>query len=350
MRPLVKTRSFVKSSYTKTIYPLICVAVLAVSSNGFSAWSSHPLPSWRKAGHSWAHFSGGTGWTSTFEASAILRCISRQCYCPTREYTDYASAPRWDPTAPLFSEEELKDTVEDSVNGQPHMRTLVYLHAFGRCGKEYVQPLLDILSPGFSSPWAGSDRDPGLRVVLPTARLLQLSWGPVETSWHDYASADSNDVGDMATVLDTRERLASILRDEIERLGGRSERVFLGGLSQGCTAALDVYLAEGARLGLGGFVGSVGFWPSDERGFSGADEATKRLLADPQQRRRPVWLQSALDDQWVPWNDLVVPSLKTVQDAGALESLRVKTVRGRGHVIDQWEGDWLHEFFRIHEL
>jgi len=240
------------------------------------------------------------------------------------------------------------DTVEDSMNGQPHTRTLVYLHAFGRCGMEYVQPLLDTLSPGFSSPWAGSNRDPGLRVVLPTAPLLQLSWGPVETSWHDYASADSNDVGDMGTVLDTRERVANILRDEIERLGGRSDRVFLGGLSQGCTAALDVYLVEGVQLGLGGFVGSVGFWPSDKQGFMGADEATHRLLADPQQRQRPVWLQSALDDQWVPWNNLVVPSLKTVQGIGALASLRVKTVRGRGHVIDQWEGDWLQDFFRTH--
>eukprot|EP00931_Biecheleriopsis_adriatica_P001924 TRINITY_DN102476_c0_g1_i1.p1 TRINITY_DN102476_c0_g1~~TRINITY_DN102476_c0_g1_i1.p1 ORF type:complete len:347 (-),score=59.12 TRINITY_DN102476_c0_g1_i1:51-1091(-) len=279
-----------------------------------------------------------------------MRIARHSCFEP-EAYADYANAPRWDPTAPLFTEDELEDTVEDCQEDHAHACTLVYLHAFGRCGKEYRQPLLDRLSPGFSCPWASpraGDRAPGLRVVLPTARLLRQPWGPVETSWHAYTSPDSNDVGDRVTLLDTRKRLAALLRDEISLLGGRADRVFLGGLSQGCTAALDVYLCEGAQLGLGGFVGSVGFWPSDGLGFAGANEAMKRLKADREQSWKPVWLQSALDDQWVPWQELVRPSLEAARGGMNLPGLEVKTVSGRGHVIDQWEGDWLHAFVSAH--
>ena len=76
---------------------------------------------------------------------------------------------------------------------------------------------------------------------------------------------------------ETRVRLEEMVREEVSVLGG--EKVFLGGLSQGCTAALDVYLRL-APLNLGGFVGSVGFLPSDAMGFKGADEAMERLLGD----------------------------------------------------------------------
>ncbi|CAK0894488.1 unnamed protein product, partial [Prorocentrum cordatum] len=208
-------------------------------------------------------------------------------------------------------------------------------------------PASNRLSPGFPAPWVRDENcAAGLRVVLPTAKKMRLCWGPLETSWHDYASADNNNVGDLASLAETRERLASILRDEVARLGGDARRVFLGGLSQGCTAALDVYLREGPTLGLGGFVGSVGFLPSDADGFEGADEALERFLADAEQSRRPLWLQSAEDDQWVPWEGLVEPSLRRLR--GRAPGLRHRTVRGRGHVIEEWEGDLLNEFVREH--
>lgn len=253
--------------------------------------------------------------------------------------------PRWDDTAPVFTEEELEDTDAGPVEGHQHVCTLIYLHAFGRCGKEYVPPLLDRLSPGFPSPWVRDESCArGLRVVLPTARKISLNWGPVETSWHDYESADTNNVGDPGSLAETRERLAAILREEIALLGGAADKVFLGGLSQGCTAALDVYMQEASKLGLGGFVGSVGFLPSDSDGFDGADQAVKDFLANPEQSRRPLWIQSAEDDQWVPWQTLVKPSFQRLVKAAP--GFQVRTVRGRGHVIEEWEGELLNEFMR----
>jgi len=288
---------------------------------------------------------------TTFARGARMQAISRHADGETKDYADYVSArSEWE-TTPLFTESDFEDAVHETSEGHPHGRTLIYLHAFGCCGKMYVQPLLQKMSAGLSLPWAGNGCiDPALRVVLPTARLLQLPWGPVEPSWYGYASAESNSVGDASSVLATRKRLAGILRSEIARLGGRADCVFLGGLSQGCTAALDAYLLEGAALGLGGFVGSVGFWPSDAQGFPGADEATRRLIADTDQGGRPIWLQSALDDEWVSWVDVVQPSLRVVRGNAGLPQLRIKTVAGQKHDIGQLEGDWLHEFWSTFAL
>eukprot|EP00435_Cladocopium_sp_Y103_P034812 s309_g9.t1 len=108
-----------------------------------------------------------------------------------------------------------------------------------------------------------------------------------------YERADSNRVGDPSSLQQTREQLEKILRQEVALLDGRSERVFLGGLSQGCTAALDIYLRVGSSLRLGGFVGSVGFLPRDAMGFDENDERIEALLQDEVQRERPVWLQCA---------------------------------------------------------
>ncbi|CAL1130369.1 unnamed protein product [Cladocopium goreaui] len=94
-----------------------------------------------------------------------------------------------------------------------------------------------------------------------------------------YERADSNRVGDPSSLEQTRQRLEKILREEVALLGGRSELVFLGGLSQGCTAALDIYLQLASKLRLGGFVGSVGFLPRDAMGF-GNDERIEALLQD----------------------------------------------------------------------
>ncbi|CAE7373060.1 unnamed protein product, partial [Symbiodinium necroappetens] len=182
-------------------------------------------------------------------------------------------------------------------------------------------------SEGFSTPWtSGAPRARGLRVVLPTAPKVAQPWGPVETSWHEYASADSNQVGDGSLLAEQRQRLRRLLEQEVDRLNGRSERIFLGGLSQGCTAALDIYLQEACTLRLGGFVGSVGFLPSDELGFHAANEAVEALLADKDQAARPAVLQSAEDAGWAT-AALIASNLTA---SAALEPLRA--VMGRGRV------------------
>jgi len=234
------------------------------------------------------------------------------------------------------------DVCVNAAAGHHHRYTLIYLHGYTRSGEEYL-PESDL---SFSMPWvAGGDRAPGLRAVLPTAPSMQQPWGDVGPSWYGYLAPNRNDVGDAAALISTRRRLAQLVRDEVRRLGGAAHRVFLGGASQGCTVALDTYLREASRLGLGGFVGSIGFVPSDSKGFAGATGALERLIANKTQAKRPVWMQCATDDRRdVPWQCVVRPSLRRV--AGRLPGLLIREVSGRGHGIEDWEGHIVNDFVR----
>lgn len=237
-----------------------------------------------------------------------------------------------------------RDVAVDPPKGCEHLCTLIYLHGYSRQGSEYVEggPL------SFCMPWnSGGDRLSCLRAVLPTARCLRQPWGDYEAAWYAYTASNRNHVGDPGTLQETRDRLSRIVHEEVARLEGAGRRVFLGGASQGCTMALDIYLREASWLRLGGFVGSVGFIPSDKFGFSGSLHALERLVADGEQAKMPVWLQCATDDRHaVPWNSVVKPSLRRVE--GRLPGLAIRQVSGRGHGIEEWEAHIVNDFLRAY--
>ncbi|CAJ1452805.1 unnamed protein product, partial [Effrenium voratum] len=224
--------------------------------------------------------------------------------------------------------------------GHKHEATLIYLHGCSCSASQYLED-------GWELPWVGKDRCPNLRTVLPDAKVTRQPWGEEEPSWHAYVKQSSNKVGDYHTLRETRDRLAHIVYSEVDRLHGQGHRVFLGGASQGCTVALDTYLLQARKLLLGGFVGSVGFMPNDHQGFHGATRALEKLIADPEQRQRPIWLQCATDDsEMVPWRSAVKPSLLRAENR--LPGLYVKEVRGRGHILDEWEGEFVRDFLERH--
>ena len=93
------------------------------------------------------------------------------------------------------------------------------------------------------------------------------------------------EVGEASSLRRSRLRLESLVREEVSRLkDGR--RCYLGGASQGCTMALDIYLRLANELKLGGFVGSVGFLPTESKG--------RPFLARKHGLPRLLWLQSSL--------------------------------------------------------
>jgi len=110
--------------------------------------------------------------------------------------------------------------------------------------------------------------------------------------------------------------------------------------------ALDVYLRLASELELGGFVGSIGFVPTDSKGFPGSNRALRNLLADKEQAVRPLWLQCAMDDfEAVPWRSVVEPSLRY---ASRLPGLRLRQVAGRGHGIEDWEAHIVNDMLRAY--
>jgi len=225
------------------------------------------------------------------------------------------------------------------VQAELHRCTLIYLHGFRGDGSGYLDSENEL-----SFPWRlGEDYAPGLRTLLPSAPLLVQPWGETEHAWYAYDNEVDNVVGDPSTLAATRGWLSELLRAEVARIGDGS-RVFLGGVSQGCSAALDTYIREASALGLGGFVGSIGVFPDESLGFDGAGEAITSLSADRCQARRPIWLQCATDDyETVPW-DLVRRTLHAA--VRRVPGLEVRRVCGRGHDVWDWEIRMLNKFLR----
>eukprot|EP00927_Polykrikos_kofoidii_P018796 TRINITY_DN18757_c0_g1_i1.p1 TRINITY_DN18757_c0_g1~~TRINITY_DN18757_c0_g1_i1.p1 ORF type:complete len:416 (-),score=54.87 TRINITY_DN18757_c0_g1_i1:70-1317(-) len=246
---------------------------------------------------------------------------------------------------PDFAKAYFKDCRVRPVKGSQHTATLVYLHGFGGRASRYLRS-------GTRLPWVegrlpnGDDVATadfaGLRVVLPTAQRLRQPWGETKPAWYVYNEKPEQSVGSFKSLQVTRRRISALLHNEVARLNGESHRVFIGGLSQGCGVALDAYLREGPRLGLGGFAGVAGWVPGDGDGFTGADAALEGLLASRSQRKRPLWLLLPTDDdKFMPW-PMVSASLRR---CGRLPGLVSQKVSGRGHGVGDWEGAFLQAFF-----
>jgi len=207
-----------------------------------------------------------------------------------------------------------------------HRCTVIYLYGRdSRACSQYAEAEGEF-------PWqAGSSRAPNLRTVLVDIQQLDFQRVESKTSWAALG-VRSNRAGDPQALEATRQWIADLVQEEVQLLG-KGQNVFLGGFMQGCTLALDMYLREARRLQLGGFVGSVGFMPTDKLGFEGASK---------------VWLQCTTDDhEYAPWRTVVKPSL--ARATTILPGLLVREVSGlSGHALLRWEAQLLSKFLHEH--
>lgn len=143
--------------------------------------------------------------------------------------------------------------VRESVGEPTH--SFVFLHGYDCTGEENANH--------FES-WAHNNTTPyrGMRVVCPTAFLLPTS-APgykAETvhSWYDFKDGECtspDDQPDLDTLNRSCAEIHAIVKAEAEIVGSTS-RVFVGGVSQGCGAAL--HAVSTAPFPIGAFYGSIG--------------------------------------------------------------------------------------------
>ncbi|KAK4034893.1 alpha/beta-hydrolase [Parachaetomium inaequale] len=177
----------------------------------------------------------------------------------------------------------------------PHKQTFILLHGRGSSGDKFGSVLLDTpISTGAPhSPDDGGTNPPDAqtttspttvqtlattfphaRFVFPTAaRRRATVYNRARThQWFDNWALDDDDTPTTATIAAEREALQvpglrettahlhGLLRAEIAIAGGAASRVVLGGLSQGCAAALVALLLwEGPPLA--GALGMCGWLP-----------------------------------------------------------------------------------------
>ena len=147
-----------------------------------------------------------------------------------------------------------------------HTHTAILLHGRGSTGEEFADELFE---SKLSNRLSLADKLPGWRWVFPSS---QEHWSAVFEedlpAWfeaHSLTDVNARQDLQMPGIKESVDYLQRILDQEIERLGGRSDRVGLGGISQGAAIGmLTLLCSEHPSRRLGGFVGASTWLPFAE--------------------------------------------------------------------------------------
>jgi len=200
--------------------------------------------------------------------------------------------------------------------------SLIFLHGFCNTAEHYAN------SEAFEL-----FRLQGLRVVLPTAPRLQISAhsGKRQNAWYNYLTdhdGEREDDIDEMSMQESRLRLNRLIDLEAARVGGHS-RVILGGASQGCCAAFDVF----ARFPqpLAGFVGFVGH------------PMKTTLLRESLQRDVPCAFYNGGRDETMRlvW---VRACIKSLVQAGWTRAHREVAEEADHYTSNELESEWMDKF------
>jgi lysophospholipase-2 len=254
-----------------------------------------------------------------------------------------------------------------------HTHTAILLHGRGSDGPEFADEFLSCkTSQGKTLP----ESLPHWRWVLPTSRLRWSAIFEEEIcTWFDAASLNDIQKRQDLQVEGLRESVShilNILEEEIKLLDERSERVYLGGISQGMATSLWTLLSAPDRINgrIGGFVGFCGWLPFAHQAEQMIQQNTgldrkiivsdmcRRIIADPKNPTQrgtndvsvfetPVFLSHGVDDPWVS------VSLGR-QAARVLQAMGIQTewkefagAESEGHWVKEPEGfDQILRFFQ----
>ncbi|EEP80976.1 predicted protein [Uncinocarpus reesii 1704] len=145
-----------------------------------------------------------------------------------------------------------------------HMHTIILLHGRSSNGVEFAKDLFDSKSSETKNLAA---HFPGCRWVFPTSRDLWSSVFKEElTAWFDvYSLSDPSEQQELQLdgLRESTRYILDVLGREINLLGGKSEKVVLGGISQGMATALWALLCSRGRVDgrIGAFLGMCGWLP-----------------------------------------------------------------------------------------
>jgi len=223
--------------------------------------------------------------------------------------------------------------------------TLIFLHGMGEVAMRYAD-----------RPHYFNDGSAAIKVIIPTAPLREIScfdtwWSKVKSkdikggrwrlekfnSWYDYISnhgGRKEDAIDIDSLHCTQRSIHEIISHEVEELGGRSDRIILGGKSQGCVTALDAALTYPRRLG--GFIGLVGHLlsctPVEEHG---------------PQIQTPLHFYHEVEDDIMQWHWVSKMERRLRKSNYNVRSFRGKDPEGNGHFVGGIEGAWIRKSLRL---
>merc|ERR1719362_1112552 len=237
------------------------------------------------------------------------------------------------------------------ING-PQQWTLIYLHGLGSSAFENY----------LDKPHYFVDGSTALKIVVPTAPLPEVScfdgwWVKSQrkkqacgslgsscprwrlqrfVSWYDYLSNHDGrreDAIDWKSLGATQRALHGLIQREAAELGGRPDRIVIGGKSQGCCTALDALLTYPRPLG--GFVGVVGHLLGCSPVEPGGPQA-----------QTPLHFFHEPEDTMMRW-EWVQHGERRLREAGyTVYARHCLDLERNGHCVGGIEGTWVRSALR----
>lgn len=158
-----------------------------------------------------------------------------------------------------------------------HTHTVILLHGLGsngeKFGKEFIQT--GKTSRGSTLP----QLLPGAKFIFPTSKQRRsTAFGrSMLTQWFDIVRLDDPSYRkelQLQGLSESTEEILELLKQECDYDNMASERIILGGLSQGCATSLSVLLCLDHSIG--GFIGMSGYLPFEQD----VSEAIAELSSD----------------------------------------------------------------------
>ncbi|KAI8354364.1 Phospholipase/carboxylesterase [Mortierella sp. GBAus27b] len=126
-----------------------------------------------------------------------------------------------------------------------HTATVIILHGFGDSG----------------AGWQLKTSLPHVKFIFPNAPIRPVTalGGVSSTAWYDIYANNVNFREDEEGLLQARQQVMEIVREEVDQHGIQASRIVIGGFSQGCTMSLLSALTSEYRLG--GILALSGYIP-----------------------------------------------------------------------------------------
>lgn len=171
-------------------------------------------------------------------------------------------------------------SIEISPNN-PAQSTMIWLHGLGADGNDFVSMIPELnLSP-----------DINMRFIFPNAPVkpVTINNGYAMRAWYDIYGLSIQERIDKEGIAQSVAEIEKIIENEIAR-GIPSQRIFLGGFSQGAAIALATGLCYSKPLA--GILGLSGYLPI-------ADELPQK--ANDANLRTPIFIAHGTQDPIVPF-------------------------------------------------